>query len=97
MSAETNNSSDVPQQSGFMAGFQAGKTDPMNAMIFNKVTESCPFKTVFSLGAGFVLGGVFGLFSEPLFSPAFRSFPLIHFINLLFSVKRGLESEHGGI
>lgn len=41
-----------------------------------KGMESCPVKTVISGGAGFALGGVFGLFMasvrlHPLFPPAF--------------------------
>ncbi|KAJ3357521.1 Mitochondrial import inner membrane translocase subunit tim22 [Entophlyctis luteolus] len=55
--------------SDFARGFDAaasGAMDPMAAMAMNHLTESCPFKSVFALGAGFALGGVFGLFMSSM-------------------------------
>ncbi|KAJ3134536.1 Mitochondrial import inner membrane translocase subunit tim22 [Physocladia obscura] len=57
------------QQGDFARGFDAaasGTLDPMAAMAMSQLTESCPFKSVFALGAGFALGGVFGMFMSSM-------------------------------
>ncbi|KAJ1535832.1 Mitochondrial import inner membrane translocase subunit tim22, partial [Cladochytrium tenue] len=47
----------------FMDGFQAAQNgDPMAAFVMQKVQESCAAKATLALGAGFVLGGAFGMF-----------------------------------
>ncbi|KAJ3328311.1 Mitochondrial import inner membrane translocase subunit tim22 [Blyttiomyces sp. JEL0837] len=46
----------------FEEGFQAAQADPNMSIIMQKVQESCPAKSILSLGMGFALGGVFGLF-----------------------------------
>ncbi|KAJ3075402.1 Mitochondrial import inner membrane translocase subunit tim22 [Podochytrium sp. JEL0797] len=55
--------------SDFAKGFEAaaeGGLDPTQQMQMSLVTESCPFKGVFALGAGFALGGVFGMFMSSM-------------------------------
>ncbi|KAJ3082070.1 Mitochondrial import inner membrane translocase subunit tim22 [Rhizoclosmatium hyalinum] len=66
MSTTTTNDT---QPSDFQRGFDAaaqGGMDPMMAMAMSQLTESCPFKSVMALGAGFALGGLFGMFMSSM-------------------------------
>ncbi|KAJ3131304.1 Mitochondrial import inner membrane translocase subunit tim22 [Irineochytrium annulatum] len=47
---------------GFWDGFNEGAAMPISPMTISDAFESCPVKAVTALGAGFVLGGLFGMF-----------------------------------
>ncbi|KAF2455483.1 Tim17/Tim22/Tim23/Pmp24 family-domain-containing protein [Lineolata rhizophorae] len=58
----------VPGMPGALGGAKAGLSDQERQMVkfMESAVESCPFKTVMSGGAGFALGGAFGLFMSSM-------------------------------
>ncbi|KAJ3407310.1 Mitochondrial import inner membrane translocase subunit tim22 [Chytridiales sp. JEL 0842] len=55
-------SSSAAVADSFSQGFAAAQNDPWLAINAQKAMESCPVKSVMALGAGFALGGLFGMF-----------------------------------